>query len=136
MSLIDNILKLRSEKKTYNAIATELGCTKDTVRYQCVKAGLGTNKNVINDRHKIKRNNNKKRAIEYCGGACNHCGYNKSTTALDFHHINPETKSGEIGNLVKYSWDKLKAELDKCILLCSNCHREEHERLNKIKDAK
>jgi 5-methylcytosine-specific restriction endonuclease McrA len=66
-------------------------------------------------------------AIEYKGGKCFFCGYNKCNDALDFHHI--VSKEKEFGLSVKgltRSWDKIKKELDKCILVCANCHRELH----------
>ncbi len=79
---------------------------------------------------KLKRKRIKEQAVEYLGGECQCCGYNKCIEALEFHHKNPEEKEFAIsvtGNT--RSWDKVKNELDKCMLLCSNCHREEHERI-------
>jgi len=73
------------------------------------------------------RTRQKEKSIEYKGGECQICGYNKCRQALHFHHINPEEKSFTIGNKgSSIAWDKLKKELDKCILLCSNCHHEIH----------
>jgi hypothetical protein len=49
-------------------------------------------------------------------------------SALDFHHINPDEKEFEI-DIRKFSntnLEDLQKEIDKCILLCANCHREEH----------
>jgi predicted HNH restriction endonuclease len=54
------------------------------------------------------------------------CGYNKCQAALDFHHLIPEHKDVNIAHS-KRTFDKLRPELDKCILLCSNCHRELHD---------
>lgn len=71
-------------------------------------------------------------AVAYKGGKCNLCGYNKSIWALEFHHRDPKEKEFTISGGTK-SFEKLKKELDKCDLLCSNCHSEEHERLDKIK---
>lgn len=69
-------------------------------------------------------------AVEYKGGKCNSCNYNKCIAALEFHHIDPEQKDFGIGNKgFTKSWDKIKTELDKCILVCANCHREIHESL-------
>lgn len=68
------------------------------------------------------------KSIEYLGGKCQHCGYNKWRGALQFHHVDPGTK--DIGVFKKRkNFEKLKPELDKCILLCLNCHQEEHARL-------
>ena len=66
------------------------------------------------------------RSVEYKGGECNLCGYKKCIQALDFHHINPSEKDFTISCKYNLSWDKIKNELDKCILVCSNCHREIH----------
>jgi len=74
---------------------------------------------------------NKLRAIEYKGGKCTKCGYDKSVTALHFHHIDFRAKSFDISANISKKWDTLQNELDKCILLCMNCHFEEHERLDK-----
>ena len=68
----------------------------------------------------------KQQAVDYKGGKCSKCGYNKCLAALEFHHINPETKDKKWNTFrFKFS-EKMKLELDKCILLCANCHREEH----------
>lgn len=75
----------------------------------------------------------KQKAVEYLGGKCSICGYNKCNRALDFHHINPDKKDNTISSLYNYSWDNIKKELDKCILLCANCHRELHYKLKKEK---
>lgn len=76
-----------------------------------------------------RRKSRKSKAIEYKGGKCNVCGYDKTPSALEFHHINPFSKEKEPHLLNSMSWDKQKEELDKCILLCANCHREVHDRL-------
>lgn len=73
------------------------------------------------------------KAIKYKGDKCQHCGYDKNITALEFHHINPEEKEILPAKLYSKPWEYAKQELDKCILLCANCHREEHYRQNQIK---
>ena len=77
----------------------------------------------------------KKKAVDFLGGKCSICGYNKCIKALEFHHIDP-TEKGTIGNkkdsTISYmiadlkSWKIIKEELKKCTLLCANCHREIH----------
>ena len=61
-------------------------------------------------------------------GGCSVCGYKKCHYALEYHHTNPEDKSFTLtfGNLRKYGWRKFLKEMDKCVLLCSNCHKEVH----------
>jgi len=76
---------------------------------------------------KKRRDKIKNFAIDYKGGKCNRCGYDKCLEALEFHHIDPEQKDFEISTLgYRNSLERLKKELDKCELLCANCHREEH----------
>jgi len=65
-----------------------------------------------------------KQSIEYLGGKCNECGYDGY--ALEFHHIIPEDKEHKISEMWSYSWENIKRELDKCIILCSNCHAKHH----------
>lgn len=77
-------------------------------------------KAVVKRRKKVKR-----LSIEYKGEKCQSCGYNRCEAALELHHIDPKTKSFGIGEKgYTRVWEKVKAELDKCILLCANCHRE------------
>lgn len=74
-----------------------------------------------------RRFKGKEKGIAYKGGKCERCGYCKSKWALNFHHLDPATKSFNIGSATTRSWKVVQAELDKCILLCANCHAEEHE---------
>lgn len=68
----------------------------------------------------------KRKAIEYKGGKCEKCGYCKCSAALEFHHKNPEEKEFAIGKTRSQSRKRIQPELDKCMLLCSNCHKEIH----------
>jgi len=66
-------------------------------------------------------------AVEYKGGRCEQCGYNRCIDALEFHHANSSGKDFSISEKgYTRSWSKVKEELDKCMLLCANCHRELH----------
>jgi len=66
------------------------------------------------------------------GNRCSKCGYNKNTSALEFHHTEPEHKDFHISRANTTNLNKLRKEIDKCILLCANCHREEHYPQNNI----
>lgn len=73
----------------------------------------------------------KSKAREYAGGCCQLCGYDKCGRALHFHHIDPTTKLFDVmgcksGRKVVRSWEVVKNEIDKCILVCMNCHMEAH----------
>lgn len=72
-----------------------------------------------------RRRKIKTMAIAYKGGMCQVCGYSKFPGALDLHHLNPKEKSFSIGDKgYTRSWERVQLELDKCILVCANCHRE------------
>jgi hypothetical protein len=58
---------------------------------------------------------------------CDKCGYNKCAKALEWHHSGTD-KDKDPASLLHISLDKYMAEIDKCILLCANCHREEHSK--------
>ncbi len=72
-----------------------------------------------------RRRNIKSKLVEYKGGKCEICGYNKCIDALEFHHKDPSEKDLQISGKTK-SFERLKEEADKCILVCANCHREIH----------
>lgn len=75
-----------------------------------------------------RRRKVKKILVEYKGGCCSRCGYNKCLGALHFHHIDAKEKDfgvGYKGNT--FALERLKKEVDKCDLVCSNCHAEIHE---------
>jgi hypothetical protein len=68
----------------------------------------------------------KKEIIEILGGKCVRCGYSKSIYALDLHHTTDDKKDNLGSMLTNTSRKKCLEEAKKCILLCANCHREEH----------
>jgi 5-methylcytosine-specific restriction endonuclease McrA len=69
----------------------------------------------------------RRRAVEYKGGSCEICGYDRCIEALEFHHLDSSKKDFGISSRgYTRSWEKVREELDKCILLCANCHREVH----------
>ena len=94
------------------------------------------------EKYKSRRNRNrrdwaleqKKKAINYMGGKCIVCGYNKCLAAMDFHHKDPKEKDGYGTGALKAHWtfEKNKIELDKCILVCVRCHREIHANIIKL----
>ena len=95
--------------------------------YRCKKCRVDA---VTRRRKKVKL-----KSIEYKGNSCEKCGYDKCPTALEFHHKDPKQKDFGIGRKgLTRSWEKVKVELDKCTMLCANCHREEHYNIeiNKI----
>lgn len=117
-----------------------------TIIKECPKHGLTEHVLQTNGSYKCKecrkdavvdiRRRNKIKLVEYKGGKCEICGYDKCIDALEFHHLNPDEKEFGISCGDTRSLKKLKAEVDKCIMVCANCHREIHakEREKKIED--
>ena len=86
-------------------------------------------------REAVKKRREKLRqmAREYRGGKCEICGYHKCSRALNFHHVDPKSKDfGIAARGLTRSWDKIRQEIDKCILLCSNCHMEVHDGITQL----
>jgi hypothetical protein len=75
---------------------------------------------VVRRRRKVKE-----RLVHEAGGRCRLCGYSRCLAALEFHHLDPSAKQfGVAQNGMARSIERLRAEVRKCILLCSNCHAE------------
>lgn len=74
----------------------------------------------------------KKQCVDYKGGCCILCGYSKYFGSLEFHHLDGSQKDFTISSHRSLSFDQLKTELDKCVLLCSNCHREVHGGISEL----
>jgi hypothetical protein len=103
--------------------------TKKRKKYKNIKE-----KNVAGVKNWRKRT--KQKLIEYKGGKCIKCGYDKCIRALEFHHRNPNEKEFAIsykGETKKI--EKLLEEVDKCDLLCANCHRETHYNIEINKES-
>ena len=79
------------------------------------------------------------RKLEFClykGGCCSECGFvaNEETiAAFDFHHLDPSEKEYTPSDMLMLKKEKVFQELDKCVLLCSNCHRIFHHRQYRAK---
>lgn len=72
------------------------------------------------------RQQQKQRAVDYKGGKCCVCSYNKTNECLTFHHLDPKKKDSEVSKMRGLPWETLRKELDKCILVCCRCHGEIH----------
>ncbi len=97
-----------------------MGQTKDKRKYADRRDYLIK---AVRDRRKKLR----AKAVEHKGGKCEICGYNKCIEALEFHHLDSHHKDFGISKKgYTRSWEKVKAEINKCSLICANCHRELH----------
>ena len=79
------------------------------------------------NQYTIKAGQEKKRkAREYLGGVCVHCGFYKYQSALDIHHLDPSVKDTRFHQMRGWSWERIERELQDCVLLCKNCHGAYH----------
>ncbi len=89
--------------------------------YLCLPDGLNRyNRNNIRNKLLTKMGHEHKVSL-----GCSRCGYNKYGGALEWHHTD-KNKEIHPSEALARSWDKYLEEIQKCILLCANCHREEH----------
>lgn len=93
-----------------------------------------SNRDKVDPKEKLERNKKavvsyrqrmKQKAIEYKGPFCKLCGYIGPARSMHFHHLDPLKKDFAISSVTR-SWDRVKIELDKCVLLCCRCHCEVH----------
>ena len=103
---------------------TEFRVCESQTRTRCKKCAVEA---VSRRRRQVKM-----KAVEYMGGKCAHCGERHPSCVYDFHHTDPTQKDFGISTKGHCrSWDSIVSELDKCVMLCANCHRIEHDRLYK-----
>ena len=90
--------------------------------WHSVRGNLDKRNKKTVERHKDK----KKWAIDYKGGICVDCKQSFPTCVFDFHHLDESTKNENPSYFIRLSKERAMEELDKCVLLCSNCHRIRH----------
>jgi len=90
---------------------------KKSIRSECIRCQCD-----------IKIKTRKERVKELKINGCSICGYDKCLSALEFHHVNPDEKTFLLNEThMTKGYKTILSELEKCILLCSNCHKEIHE---------
>lgn len=148
------LVKLVNKGVTRKTIAKELGVCATTVGYWMKKFGLKSKfhrtkkrycrrcgeddvkKLVLTGRYYCRKCDTQRtierhraikvKSVDYKGGCCSRCGYNKCLAALDFHHRDPKKKDKKFVAMKTRSFEGLREELDKCDLVCKNCHAEIH----------
>lgn len=126
---IDNINKVYEEgnsiRKTAKLVKRSAGVVRKFLKnIRSRNKTMTRSQSVVNWRKRVKL-----RLIEYKGGKCKICGYDKCVAVLTFHHLEPLKKDFAISGKSR-SYEKLKEEVDKCLLVCSNCHIEIHQGLH------
>jgi hypothetical protein len=91
----------------------------------CGKSRTNQNCMLLQRRRGLVR---KLKLVQMMGGGCSNCEYNRSLAGITFHHVNPDDKgfSLDMRSLSNRAWSEILKEAEKCILLCSVCHAEEH----------
>lgn len=94
--------------------------SKNYIQHECKSCQL--------NRTRKHKSDNKIKSIEYKGGKCIDCSYQGNPAVYDFHHLDTREKDKKPNVLMGCTWEKIKKELDKCVLLCANCHRIRHHK--------
>lgn len=150
------LVSLINEGLSTRQIGARVGKSQSSVKYWLKKLGLNTKKKRYNaggsppicktcgesnpskfykgqrtfckacDTERVRQlqRRNKQQAVDEKGGKCERCGYDRCIAALDFHH--PGEKDSRFSNMMLWRWERIEKEINRCMLLCSNCHREEH----------
>ncbi|HEY6286720.1 MAG TPA: hypothetical protein VIX20_13735 [Ktedonobacteraceae bacterium] len=111
------------QQRRTNGLCLNCGKTARVGMTQCQECANYNTQRLLERRMSYKR-----KAVEYLGGKCIDCGFRAEIIAVyDFHHVSGEKKTtiARMLDTVK-SWTRIQEELDKCVLLCANCHRIRH----------
>lgn len=129
-------IHIRDERNTMSYLCKHCG---ETDKENMMNRGGGKrSRNLCKSCHSFntaKRGKaNRLRWIIYKGGKCCLCGYSKYTGALEFHHIDSSKKDPKYQSFRFWDEEKVLGEIENCILLCSNCHREVHAGIQQFGD--
>ena len=103
----------------FESICRQHGRTTFTLRTDGATACLRCRSDAVTTR----RRRVKEQLVAEAGGCCTLCGYDRCIAALQFHHVDPSTKRFTV-TARRVSWDRVREEAAKCVLLCANCHAE------------
>jgi hypothetical protein len=122
----DNDFLWRNKKKGLKHSQCSL-CYKETR-----KSSYGNNRQYYYERNLKKRKQSTDWLVEYKKNKkCYFCNETEPI-CLDFHHIDDTKKEFNISNMKYQSTERMKKEIEKCVIVCSNCHRKIHTHLLKI----
>ncbi len=116
----------KDAKNTNKTLRTCQACNRKYIySYQAGHGLTKCNSCKVNARRKIL----KQRAVQLKGGCCVRCGYNRCIESLIFHHNKGIKNFSIAAAAANRPWREIEKELELCILICANCHGEEHERM-------
>lgn len=103
-------------------------CAKELIGKQSLFCSLSC-KNKQHQSYPAQKERGLKRKLNIIsqkGAKCSKCGYKKNLSALSFHHLKDKDFKLDMRSLSNRTLNKVMAELQKCVLLCHNCHAEIH----------
>ena len=116
---------LKTSLKPYNSVEYSCDCGETNP-----ENFYGHSKKTCSKCHNLKTGktgkNNRLFAVNYLGGKCKACGYDKYTGSLDIHHIDPKIKDKNFSCMRGWCKERILNEIKNCVLLCRNCHAEVH----------
>lgn len=98
------------------------------IQLQAQKTHYNKNKEKFINRNKERRNKRKEWYQEFMSTRCCIVCQENSLECLDWHHLDPKEKDGQVGKMLNHfrSMENVFSEMNKCIILCANCHRKYH----------
>ena len=129
----ERVFELREKGYSYKDIKDETGISLGTISYHL---GHGQKeKTKFRNQKNVPSRKERKREFVYLqklNKPCSSCGVVVDPVALDFHHKERETKSWPISVMTSGNWSiqAIQEEINKCILLCANCHRVTESEIN------
>ncbi len=122
-------LSTQAKQSVTNYKCCQCGESDPAKFYGHKRAMCGSCHNAYN----IKQGQGKRlRAVQELGGHCQACGFSLYMCSLDFHHKNPAAKDPNFRSMRGWSWKRILVELEKCTLLCKNCHAAIHNGLLQV----
>lgn len=131
----EGLLNLRCEFNSHYLLITMKQCSKckelkDESKFYYKDKAKGKLQSYckvcLNKAQVVKLQNKKKLIVEYLGGKCVDCDLVDHPCVYDCHHLEDDKKDFGIAQKITRSFEKLRPELNKCVLLCANCHRKRH----------
>lgn len=116
-----------NSRNSVKAYRTRLTPEQKEKRLAATRIWAQNNKEHTNAYKVRKARENKVKAIALLGDCCDECKKQFHPAAMDFHHLDPNTKNHELNApMMSRKWESIVREISKCRLLCSNCHRTLH----------
>jgi hypothetical protein len=110
------------------SLKRKAGREKNPAKYQDqARRAYTKNRHTILSKLRQKCSENRKRLDEAkLNAGCSVCGFRDFAPALVFHHMPDSVKTRDISKMVDCTWETIEKEIEKCVVLCENCHRELH----------